>query len=155
AFLASISEGVLLFQGVTDSTMSHGPGWHFIQMGRYLERASATVKLLEVYYREFAHSSRMPGSEGSDFLEWIDLLRSCTAFEAYCKVYTAELSHDRILEFLLLSPEFPHSVRYSVDRLHGAIAATHERDRQEAGVLIRIAGRLQASLSFAQVQEIL
>ena len=44
AFLASIYEGVHLFQGVTDSTMSHGEGWHFIQMGRYLERASATVE---------------------------------------------------------------------------------------------------------------
>ena len=43
----------------------------------------------------------------------------CTAFEAYCKVYTADLNPDRIIEFLLLNPEFPHSVRYSVDGLHG------------------------------------
>lgn len=154
AFLASIYEGVHLFQGVTDSTMSHGEGWHFIQMGRYLERASATVKLLEVYYREFGESSRP--QQGSDFLEWIGLLRSCTAFEAYCKFYTADLTHDRIMEFLLLSPEFPHSVRFSVDRLYSAIEAAHsEGDRQRSPALKRIAGRLQASLSFGQIQEIL
>jgi len=154
AFLASIYEGVHLFQGVTDSTMSHGEGWHFIQMGRYLERASATVKLLEAYYREFGMENRAP--EGSDFLEWIGLLRSCTAFEAYCKVYTADLSHDRIMEFLLLSAEFPHSVRFSVDRFYAAIEATHtDGDRQRASALTRIAGRLQASLNFGQIQEIL
>jgi uncharacterized alpha-E superfamily protein len=154
AFLASIYEGVHLFQGVTDSTMSHGEGWHFIQMGRYLERASATVKLLEAYYREFGPSDRAP--QGSEFLEWIGLLRSCTAFEAYCKVYTADLSHDRIMEFLLLSAEFPHSVRFSVDRFYGAIEATHqEGDKQRAAVLTRVAGRLQASLGFGQIQEIL
>ena len=154
AFLASIYEGVHLFQGVTDSTMSHGEGWHFIQMGRYLERASATVKLLEVYYQEFGPANRTP--QGSDFLEWIGLLRSCTAFEAYCKAYTADLSHDRIMEFLLLSAEFPHSVRFSVDRVHIAIEATHEeRDRHRATTLTRIAGRLRASLGFGQIQEIL
>ena len=154
AFLNSIYEGVHLFQGVTDSTMTHGEGWHFIQMGRYLERASATVKLLEVYYREFGLAHMAP--QGSDFVEWIGLLRSCTAFEAYCKVYTADLSHDRIMEFLLLSPEFPHSVRFSVDQLHGAIEATHdEKGRHRATALARIAGRLQALLSFGQIEEIL
>jgi uncharacterized alpha-E superfamily protein len=153
-FLASIYEGVHLFQGVTDSTMSHGEGWHFIQMGRYLERASATVKLLEIYYREFGAASRAP--QESDFLEWIGLLRSCTAFEAYCKAYTADLRHDRIMEFLLLSEEFPHSVRFSVDRMHNAIEATHQdRDRFRDTALTRIAGRLRASLGFGQIQEIL
>lgn len=153
-FLASIYEGSHLFQGVTDSTMSHGEGWQFIQMGRYLERAAATVKLLEVYYREFGFANQ--SLQGSEFVEWIGLLRSCTAFESYCKVYTADLCYDRIMEFLLLSPDFPHSVRFSVDRLHAAIDATHEeRTHHRAGVLTRIAGRLQASLSFGQIQEIL
>jgi uncharacterized alpha-E superfamily protein len=97
AFLASIYEGIHLFQGVTDSTMSHGDGWQFIEMGRYLERAAATVKLLEVYYREFGLSEH--SLQGSEFVERIGLLRSCTAFQSYCKVYTADLSYDRIMDF--------------------------------------------------------
>src|SRR5579862_3572676 len=40
-FLRSIQDGVHLFQGITDSTMTHGDGWQFIQAGRYLERAIA------------------------------------------------------------------------------------------------------------------
>src|SRR5262245_60747437 len=37
-FYRSITEGMHLFQGITDSTMTHGEGWQFIQIGRYIER---------------------------------------------------------------------------------------------------------------------
>ena len=43
-------EAVHQFQGVSDSTMSHGEGWQFIQVGRYIERATATAMLLEAYH---------------------------------------------------------------------------------------------------------
>src|ERR1035441_3632375 len=48
---------------------------------------------------------------------------SATAFEAYCKVYTADVTPDRIFEFLLLDQEFPHSVRFSIDTLERALEA--------------------------------
>jgi len=51
-FLQSVMEAVHQFQGVTDSTMSHGEGWQFIQVGRYIERASATAMLLEAYHED-------------------------------------------------------------------------------------------------------
>ena len=155
-FLQSVMEGVHQFQGVTDSTMSHGEGWQFIQLGRYMERASATVRLLEVYHHDFwGEPDRVP--EENEYLEWIGLLRSCTAFEAYCKVYTADLTADRILEFLLLDAAFPHSVRFSIDRLQNALEAIHavSGKRRAAEHLTRLAGRLQSSLGYSQVDEIL
>ncbi len=54
------------------------------------------------------------------------MLRCCTAFEAYCKVYTADLTAEWILEFLLLNPQFPHSLRYSVDCLRQALVAVQQ-----------------------------
>jgi len=64
-FLQSVMEAVHQFQGVTDSTMSHGEGWHFIQVGRYIERASATAMLLEAYHQDlWKHPERIP--EGSE-----------------------------------------------------------------------------------------
>ncbi len=139
-FLLAVIEGVHLIQGVTDSTMSHGEGWHFIQVGRYMERACATVTLLGLYHREFwGHPDQTP--EAAEYLEWIGLLRSCTAFEAYCKVYTADISPDRIIEFLLLNPEFPHSVRYSIDHLQRALDAIHgEGGKRRGAPLTRLAG---------------
>jgi len=155
AFLQQVMEAVHQFQGVTDSTMSHGEGWHFIQVGRFLERASATTMLLESYHEDL-WSPPETASEGNEYLEWMGLLRSATAFEAYCKVYTADLSPERILEFLLLDPEFPHSLRFSIDSIQEALEAIQRvAGKSRAEPLHRIAGRLSASLAFASIDEIL
>ena len=155
AFLQEVMDAVHQFQGVTDSTMSHGEGWQFIQVGRFLERASATTLLLEAYHEDlWAQPDR--AAEVNEYLEWMGLLRSATAFEAFCKVYTADLTPDRILEFLLLDSEFPHSLRFSIDRLQGSLQAIqHQSGKTRAEELNRIAGRLSASLGFASVDEIL
>ena len=153
-FFASVKEGVHLFQGITDSTMNHGEGWQFIQAGRYIERAGAIALLTGVHFSEFpCEPCRLP--EGSEYLEWIGLLKCATAFEAYCKVYTADPRPDRIAEFLLLNGEFPHSLRFSVDMLHAALqaislsVATRKTER-----LSRLTGRLRATLNFSHIDEI-
>jgi uncharacterized alpha-E superfamily protein len=154
-FLQKVMEAVHQFQGVTDSTMSHGEGWQFIQVGRYIERAAATAKLLEAYHEDlWKLPEQLPG--GNEYLDWMGLLRSATAFEAYCKVYTADLSPDKILEFLLLDAEFPHSLRFSIDSLQHGLEAIHaESGKNRTLHLSRLAGRLQSSLSFSRVEDIL
>jgi uncharacterized alpha-E superfamily protein len=152
--LQSLLDGIHLFEGVTDSTMSHGEGWQFIRAGRYMERSSAIATLLELYYR---HPFSTPGGmiDSTQYLEWVGLLRSCTAFEAFCNLYTADLTPGRVLEFLLLNPLFPHSLRYSVNSLVEALAGIQSEGRRSFSEhLTRRAGKLQASLSFAQVDEI-
>ncbi len=154
-FLAAVKEGAHLFQGVTDSTMSHGEGWQFIQIGRYLERARSVATLLDVHFSEF-HRRFERTQDAADHLEWIGLLRCCTAFEAYCKIYKAELTPERVAEFLLLNPEFPHSVRFAVDRLQTALNVLPEATASQKGSRVaRLAGRLRASLSFTQIEEIM
>ncbi len=154
-FLQRVMEAVHQFQGVTDSTMSHGEGWQFIQVGRYIERASATAMLIEAYHKDlWAPHDHLP--EKNEYLDWMGLLRSATAFEAYCKVYTADLTPERILEFLLLDEQFPHSLRFSIDGLQNALEAIQrESGKQRTAQLSRLAGRLQASLSFSRVDDIL
>src|SRR5580698_6396834 len=155
AFLQQVLEAVHQFQGVTDSTMTHGEGWYFIQVGRYLERAMATAMLLDAYHGDL-WTKRDRTLVGNEYLEWMGLLRSATAFEAYCKVYTADLTPERILEFLLLDPEFPHSLRFSIDSLQTALQAIQRNSgKSRAEELHRIAGRLGAKLGFASVDEIL
>ena len=126
---ADLLDGVHLFEGVTDTTMSHGEGWQFIRAGRYMERSSAIATLLELYYREpLSEPEGMVDS--TQYLEWVGLLRSCTAFEAFCTVYTADLTPGRVLEFLLLNPIFPHSLRYSVNCLVDALAGIQSEGRR-------------------------
>ncbi len=162
-FLTQVMEGVHQFQGVSDSTMSHGEGWQFIQVGRYIERASATASLLEAYHKDLWGEDAMDRGdgtpekpEGNEYLDWMGLLRSATAFEAYCKVYTADLTPERILEFLLLDEDFPHSLRFSIDSLQHALGAIQrESGKSRAEPVRRLAGRLQGSLSYSGVEEIL
>lgn len=154
-FAGNVKNGLHLFEGITDSTMSHGEGWHFIQLGRFLERATSTATVLDTHFREFyPRSGEM--EEESLHLEWLGLLKSCAAFEAYCKVYTAEMRANRIAEFLLLNSEFPHSARFSVERVEAALQALEGRSAdRRSRKLHKLAGRLGASLSYGQIDEIL
>ncbi len=99
-----IIEGVQLFQGITDATMGHGEGWHYLQVGRFLERAVATAALLDLHFRMHQSGAEHQARSHS---EHVGLLRSCGAIEAYCRHYTADVRPERVLEFLLLNPEFP------------------------------------------------
>ena len=153
--LASVVDGIHLFQGVGDSTMIHGQGWQFIRLGRYLERAYATATMLEVYQAElFTQQERE--HTGYQYLELVGLLRCCTAFEAYCQVYTADVVPDRILEFLLLNRDFPHAIRYCVDTIRSAIEnIQHTGGRRSPDELTAGIGRLHAMLGYTSITEIL
>lgn len=153
--MQTVLEGIYLFKGVTDTTMTHGEGWHFIRAGRHMEGAIHIATLLEMYYRELFVDGE-PLMDPSHYLEWIGLLRSCTAFESYCTVHTADVTPERILEFLLLNRAFPHSLWFSINSLVDALTCIQQDGRRSPSEdLSRRAGRLRASLSFAQINEII
>ncbi|MGD0095187.1 MAG: alpha-E domain-containing protein [Terracidiphilus sp.] len=153
--LASIIDGIHLFTGVSNSTMIHGHGWQFIRLGRNLERAYATATMLEVYQPEIFHPQEHE-YEGHQYLELVGLLRCCTSFEAYCQVYTADVSPARILEFLLLNRDFPHAIRYCVDSMRDVIESIQRTGGRRPPVeLVSGVGRLHAMLDYTTIGEIL
>jgi uncharacterized alpha-E superfamily protein len=155
-FVRTIVEGVHLFQGVTDSTLTHDQGWHFIQIGRFIERASTTAAMLESHFGSGASARKADDSGIAEYVEWVGLLRACAAFEAYCRHYTADVRPERIAEFLLLNAEFPRSVRFVADRIEGSLrAVAHALGRPSTGRPERFAGRLRAALSYGQIDEIM
>jgi uncharacterized alpha-E superfamily protein len=154
-FYRPIKESSHLFQGITDSIMSHGEGWHFIQLGRYTERAITTANLLDANL-SFLLNPAHQVSGGMDYISWVALLKSCTSFESYCHTHTADLRPERITEFLLLNPDLPRSVRFSA----GAIQYSLQRlakitGASKVGRAERLAGRLRATLDYAQIDEII
>lgn len=144
-------EDFYTLNGVTYSTLSHSEGWYFLEIGRYIERAQLVIRLLDLHFGE---ARRLIAGE-PNHLDWIVLLKYCTAFEPYCKTYTAIIDPDRIAEFLLFNAEFPHSVRYAVDRVCDALAsvAPGAPPRRRAAVE-RLAGRLKAAIDFTQIDEL-
>ncbi|MEZ4713451.1 MAG: alpha-E domain-containing protein [Caldilineaceae bacterium] len=156
-FMQNLNEGIHLFHGITDSTMNHGEGWYFVEAGRFIERAISLTVNMSVFY---CPQLRLPKETVENplldqDLYWLGLLRSCTGFEAYCKVYTADLNRRNILEFLLLNPYFPHSVTFAVTMLHEALRGiTDSTSKPRTERAYRRAGRLHAELQYAQVDEI-
>jgi uncharacterized alpha-E superfamily protein len=151
--LATVLDGVHLFQGVGASTMIQGQGWQFIRLGRYLERAYATATLLEASVADLASAQDRENS-AYQYLDLVGLLRSCTAFEAYCQVYTADIVPDRILEFLLLNHDFPHAVRYALNKIRYAVESIEHHGGRRAPDLIAGVGKLHAMLAYSSIREI-
>jgi uncharacterized alpha-E superfamily protein len=150
----TVIEGVHLFQGITDATMGHGEGWQYLQIGRYLERAGATSSLVDLFLADADEPHDPPAAR--DQVEWVALLRSCSALEAYCRHYTADVRGERVAEFLLLNEEFPRSVRFAAVQLEGALRTLAGYSGRGSGSRAeRLSGRLRASLEYGQVDEIL
>jgi uncharacterized alpha-E superfamily protein len=147
-------EQLHMLEGVAFSTMRHGEGWHFIQLGRYIERAQQVCRLCDLHFGAVTRKDQ--ATNAPKYLDWVGLLKFCTAFEAYCKVYTANIRRDRIAEFLLFDREFPHSVRFAIERIsealfHVAVGAPQGR----RAACERLAGRLKASVDFGQIDELI
>ncbi len=139
-------------EGVTYSTLSHGEGWYFLELGKHIERAQLLGRLLDVHFR----GGRDGVQGGPKYFDWLVLLKFCSAFEPYTKLYTASIRPQKIAEFLLFDPEFPHSICFSVDRVTDALArvAPGAPPARRAAVE-RLAGRLKASVDFGQIDELM
>lgn len=152
-YLVQVREGSHLFQGVTDATMNHNQGWHFIQIGRYMERALDLLILLDVHFSEIPLIEDDISTQL--YFDLVGILKSVTAFEAYCKVYNPNVRSGRIIEFLLFNQEFPRSLRFCIDTmLISLYALSDSTGRGRHSRLYRLAGRLQSSLSFDEIADI-
>ncbi len=151
-FFRMVREGSHLFQGITDATMNRDEGWQFIQLGRYIERAASIARLLDVNFNALL----IDNEAGGTYLQRIGLLKSVTSFEAYCKVYHADMQPNWIVEFLLFNADFPHTIRFCIKQVCQALEDIAVKSgRGTNNRLQRVAGRLQSSLSFDLVDDVL
>jgi uncharacterized alpha-E superfamily protein len=152
-FFAQIKRASHLLIGTTDATMSHSEAWHFARMGRLLERADKTSRIVDVKYFILLPKVSDVGSN-LDVVQWSALLRSASALEMYRRSH-GRIAPLKVVDFLLLDRNFPRSVRYCVggaeDSLH-AITGTPDgtfgnRAEQELG-------RLRSELDFTAMDDI-
>jgi len=101
-----------LFDGITDGTMSHNEPWHFLRLGRNLERADKTTRILDVKYFMLLPSVSEVGTPYDD-IQWSALLKSVSGFEMYRKRY-GRVAPECVVEFMLRDSEFPRAVRYCI-----------------------------------------
>lgn len=153
-YYLEIREGSHLFQGITDATMNHNQGWHFIQLGRYIERSTALLTLLDVHFKD-AHLRYKDDITTDRYFELIETLKCVSAFEAYTKVYSPNVQPIWIVEFLLYNPEFPRSLRFCVDMIQTSLIALSETTgHTRHSRLYKIAGRIQSNLNYDEIGDI-
>lgn len=152
-FFSQIKNASHLFQGLTDNTMTHGEDWDFIQVGKYLERADMTTRILDANDEIFI---RQPAtSETSGTLHWVAILRSCSSHDAYRKFYVAQVEPDKVVEFLILNEFFPRSIRYSVQALdEGLRRVSGVGEEKFTNRAEKLAGRLVADLNYSALEDI-
>jgi len=153
-FYQALKEGAQTFHGVTDATMTHGEGWEFIRVGKFLERADKTTRLVDLRHK-LLQSSPDRLSRPTDILEWMAVLKSCSGLEAYRKAFSSSVEPKRIVEFLILHELFPRSVRFSIHQVAEALLnITPVAHGQFANAAQRTAGRLRADFEFCDPKEI-
>jgi uncharacterized alpha-E superfamily protein len=154
-FYQAVECGSHLVQGVCDATLTHDEGWQFIQLGKFLERADKTLRVLDIQYH-LLHELNNPVDPPLSSLQWAAVLRSCSAYEAYQRLYVGRVEPERVVEFLLLHPCFPRSVRFALESAAQALAAVEGANPgRPLGKADRILGRVVADLRYGQLDEIL
>ncbi len=109
-FLRNIRLDAHMFQGITDATMSHNEAWQFLRLGRQLERADKTSRILDVKYFMLLPSAHVVGTPYDD-IHWSAVLKSVSGFEMYRKKH-GRITPRSIVDFLVLDREFPRAIRH-------------------------------------------
>ncbi|MCX5967249.1 MAG: alpha-E domain-containing protein [Cyanobacteria bacterium] len=114
--LREIRRACQLFYGITDATLSRDLSWQFSRLGRLLERADKTTRILDVKYFLLLPTHEEVGGV-LDELQWIALLRTAGAYQMFRQSRHQAIAPEAVAAFLLLDPIFPRSVRYCLERI--------------------------------------
>lgn len=143
AFFRFVRERAAIIAGLTESTMSRDDAWRFMVLGRSLERVDMLTRLL---------SAAVTGSDA----DWVVLLRSCSAHEAYLRTYRREPEPTLTVEFLLLDRLFPRSVFHALRTAEECLAELDPRSGR-AGMpdeARRLVGHLRTSIEFCRIDDL-
>ena len=137
----------IIFQGLSQSTIRHDEGWHFARLGRFIERADKTSRILDTL--------TFTKNEPSVF-SLLAVLRSCSAFTAFRAQYRNDTSLKNVTAFLYFSPDFPRSIRFCLRRINdtlleisGTPNGTFSNEAE------RITGSTLALVNFTEVDRLL
>lgn len=153
-FFARARNASHLIHGIAEDTMSHGETWQFMRLGRMLERADKTARLLDVKYFILLPSVDEVGLPWDDLL-WCAVLRSASALEMFRKRF-GRVRPDRIIEFLLLDRHFPRSAQFCMDRAQACLHAISGTPPGAFRTLPeQLLGQVHARLSYARAEDII
>jgi uncharacterized alpha-E superfamily protein len=155
-FFDAIKRACVLFGGLVDSTLPRTEVFHFLQLGRYLERLDMVSRILNVNLPRTAGDAALNGAipEG---IHWTSLLRSCAAYQAYLREFQDRIEPANVVRYLVLGADFPRSLRFCVARCLESLReiAGGGDDDGYATEAERLLGRLDSDLRYLEPDEVL
>lgn len=112
-YLRSIILGAQTITGLLAGTMTHDEGYDFLRMGRNLERADMTTRIVDV--RSATLLPEMP-EDMTPFenLQWMSVLKSLTAYQMYRREMRLRIRRPDVLKFLFQEKRFPRAVHHTL-----------------------------------------
>ncbi len=157
SFYTTIKDSCILFDGMIQNTLPRDEVYHFLQLGRFLERVDVMGRILHAKCQDsMATESGTGGSEpGIESVRWTGLLRSCSAYGAYLRSERDRVDPLSVIRFLVLDPDFPRAVRFCVARCRESLREIVGGDDDEVAIEAeRLLGRLESELRYIDVGEI-
>lgn len=147
--LQHVIQSVQTFTGMLEGTMSVGVGHRFLEMGRYLERADMTSRIVDVRSQSLLHEDVTEGLRPFENIQWMNVLKSLTGYQMYRLKKRVRVHQEAVLEFLLLDDEFPRSVLYCVQRVEEGLSLLPVN-----GAPLKAVARARAHLRERRVQKV-
>jgi uncharacterized alpha-E superfamily protein len=154
-FYAAIKHSCVLFDGLIQNSLPRDEVYHFLQLGRCLERADVLARILHAKCQTL--SAPVADSEMAlHIVEWTSLLRSCSAYGAYLRTERDRVDPVGVIRFLVLNPDFPRAIRFGVARCRESLQEITGNDEEDEtpSEAERLLGRLDSELRYIDVGEI-
>ncbi len=111
-YLQRVILGAQTITGLLSGTMLHDTGYDFLKMGRNLERADMTTRIIDVRSADLLpeHEALTP----FESIQWMSVLKSLTGYQMYRRTIQERVSRPYVLQFLLKDEAFPRSFYHSL-----------------------------------------
>ena len=130
----------VLFNGAAMDTMLRDDAWRFVRLGTMLERADNTVRLLAAHSASFGTETE---NAPENYAQWQGLLRSVAALRAYQHLFRERLRPLRVVELLLMRPEYPRSVSACYEEVNDILSVLAMSDGEDRLACRRLAAALR------------
>lgn len=153
-FFGWVKDRCALHQGLMDSSVSQTEAWHFGCLGRYMERADKTSRLLDIKYFYLLPEPSLVGTS-VDLLQWQAVLKSASGLEAFRRT-EGSITPAAVANFLILNPAFPRAIRFCMMQVEKSLRAVSSGDPSLSyrNAAEKRAGAFRADLDYTDIADI-
>ena len=147
-FLSFLIGGVQRLTGLLAGTMTHNHGYHFVRIGRNLERADMTSRILDTMSVNLFPKEHVE-VEALSYILWMSILNSLSAYQSYRQEVQTAVTHDSVVKFILHHRNFPRAIYHCLCEIQNSLQQLPRHMRS-----IRYINRVMRKIEHVDVSEL-